>query len=175
MGMSQLRIIFYMGAMNKMLEFIVTHGKEHRECRTLHSSSKQLLNLVCIIKNIWELLTACFFLYISATEKLVIEAQEKGEQHINIALNYYLKNILCNFSGKTYKLFLNLISYVLSQWVSTHPSSALYSCCVCSHVLWLATLWTGRWRNVKTQSKSMCSESCAISSVINNNDRPSLH
>ncbi|XP_049441717.1 solute carrier family 43 member 1a [Epinephelus fuscoguttatus] len=58
MGMSQLRIIFFMGAMNKMLEFMVTHGEEHpseqlvieaEENVSFYSSIFGTLQLLCLI------------------------------------------------------------------------------------------------------------------------------
>uniref|UniRef100_A0A8C8CVX6 Solute carrier family 43 member 1b n=1 Tax=Oncorhynchus tshawytscha TaxID=74940 RepID=A0A8C8CVX6_ONCTS len=58
MAMTQLRIIFFMGAMNKMLEFLVTHGDPHPSKELLKEAEQQVgfyssvfgsLQLLCLL------------------------------------------------------------------------------------------------------------------------------
>ncbi|KAM6977928.1 solute carrier family 43 member 1b [Aplochiton taeniatus] len=58
MAMTQLRIIFFMGAMNKMLEFLVTHGDPHPSEELVMEAEKQVgfyssifgtLQLLCLL------------------------------------------------------------------------------------------------------------------------------
>ncbi|XP_019899500.1 solute carrier family 43 member 1b isoform X2 [Esox lucius] len=58
MAMTQLRIIFFMGAMNKMLEFLVTHGDPHPSEKLLMEADQQVgfysslfgsLQLLCLL------------------------------------------------------------------------------------------------------------------------------
>ncbi|XP_072354143.1 solute carrier family 43 member 1b [Scyliorhinus torazame] len=55
MGMTQLRLMFYMGSMNKMLEFIVTHGMKNKDLMheaddivNFYSSIFGILQLLCL-------------------------------------------------------------------------------------------------------------------------------
>ncbi|XP_056626160.1 solute carrier family 43 member 1a isoform X1 [Triplophysa dalaica] len=58
MGMTQLRIIFFMGAMNKMLEFLVTHGAQHPSKEIEHEAEQKVsfyssifgtMQLLCLV------------------------------------------------------------------------------------------------------------------------------
>ncbi|XP_060903994.1 solute carrier family 43 member 1a [Labrus mixtus] len=148
MGMSQLRIIFFMGAMNKMLEFMVTHGEVHpteqlvieaEEKVSFYSSIFGTLQLLCLA-------TCPLIGYIMdwrmkecADEKTVDSTTEKGQtsepmrdrkiQKLTNAMRaFILTNVLLLAFGSCC-LVDNLPLQVLTFVLHTMVRGFIHSCC----------------------------------------------
>uniref|UniRef100_A0A8C6KTQ8 Solute carrier family 43 member 1a n=1 Tax=Nothobranchius furzeri TaxID=105023 RepID=A0A8C6KTQ8_NOTFU len=119
MGMTQLRIIFYMGAMNKMLEIIVTHVN-------LYSSIFGTLQLLC-------LLTCPLIGYImdwkmKECDPVVAKRDRKIQKLTNAMRAFILTNILLIIFGFCC-LVENMPLQILTFIVHTMVRGFIHSCC----------------------------------------------
>ncbi|KAM7000615.1 solute carrier family 43 member 1a [Tautogolabrus adspersus] len=148
MGMSQLRIIFFMGAMNKMLEFMVTHGEVHpseqlvieaEEKVSFYSSIFGTLQLLCLA-------TCPLIGYIMdwrmkecADEKSVGSTTEKGQtsepkrdhkiQKVTNAMRAFILTNLLLIAFGSCCLIDNLPLQVLTFVLHTMVRGFIHSCC----------------------------------------------
>lgn len=147
MGMTQLRIIFFMGAMNKMLEFMVTHGEPHpsKELEeeaiqevSFYSSIFGTLQLLC-------LLTCPLIGYIMDWRMKECEADQKTEERekeavavpkrdrkiqklTNAMRAFILTNVLLILFG-ILSLIDNLPLQILTFILHTMVRGFIHSCC----------------------------------------------
>ncbi|XP_037636717.1 solute carrier family 43 member 1a [Sebastes umbrosus] len=148
MGMSQLRIIFFMGAMNKMLEFMVTHGEEHPseqlvieklEKVSFYSSIFGTLQLLC-------LLTCPLIGYImdwrmkdceeektvlSSTEKIqsTVPKRDRKIQKVTNAMRAFILTNLLLIAFGCCCLIDNLPLQILTFILHTMVRGFIHSCC----------------------------------------------
>uniref|UniRef100_A0A4W4G6Q1 Solute carrier family 43 member 1a n=1 Tax=Electrophorus electricus TaxID=8005 RepID=A0A4W4G6Q1_ELEEL len=131
MGMTQLRIMFFMGAMNKMLEFIITHDDPHLG---FYSSIFGTLQLLC-------LLTCPLIGYImdwkmkeceEKTDHCGTPLKPKRDRNIQKLTNalkaFSLTNLLLFLFGVT-SLIDNLPLQILSFILHTMVRGFIHSCC----------------------------------------------
>uniref|UniRef100_A0A4W4E5Z0 Major facilitator superfamily (MFS) profile domain-containing protein n=1 Tax=Electrophorus electricus TaxID=8005 RepID=A0A4W4E5Z0_ELEEL len=137
MAMTQLRIIFYMGAMNKMLEFLVTHGdhdpelmKEADEQVSFYSSIFGTLQLLCLV-------TCPLIGYImdwrmkeceEETSKSAREREGKIQKLTNAIRAFIFTNLLLVIFG-IICLIDNLPIQVVSFILHTAVRGFIHSCC----------------------------------------------
>ncbi|XP_029969793.1 solute carrier family 43 member 1a [Salarias fasciatus] len=149
MGMTQLRIIFFMGAMNKMLEFMVTHGQEHpsdelalqaQEQVSFYSSIFGTLQLLCLatcpligyimdwkMKECEEEKTK-----ISGTEQGLMTGTKKRDRKIQKVTNAMRAFILTNMLLLSFGiccLIDNLPLQILTFILHTMVRGFIHSCC----------------------------------------------
>uniref|UniRef100_A0A671RCD5 Large neutral amino acids transporter small subunit 3-like n=1 Tax=Sinocyclocheilus anshuiensis TaxID=1608454 RepID=A0A671RCD5_9TELE len=133
MGMTQLRIIFFMGAMNKMLEFLVIHGED------FYSSVFGTLQLLCLV-------TCPLIGYIMDWKMKECEVDQKtvrrGEKEVvsvpkrdrkiqkltNAMRAFILTNVLLILFG-VLSLVDNLPLQILTFILHTMVRGFIHSCC----------------------------------------------
>ncbi|XP_074530642.1 solute carrier family 43 member 1a [Halichoeres trimaculatus] len=146
MGMSQLRIIFFMGAMNKMLEFMVTHGEAHpseqlvieaEENVSFYSSIFGTLQLLCLatcplIGYImdWRM-KECEDETATATEKRQISAPKRDRkiQKLTNAMRAFILTNLLLLAFGCCCLIDNLPLQILTFILHTMVRGFIHSCC----------------------------------------------
>ncbi|XP_026796584.3 solute carrier family 43 member 1a [Pangasianodon hypophthalmus] len=145
MGMTQLRIIFYMGAMNKLLEFMVTHGDPHPSEKLVQETEKKVgfyssifgtLQLLCLV-------TCPLIGYIMDWKMKECEDEQsptKGEQSsrpkrdrkiqklTNAIRAFSFTNLLLVLFGIT-SLIDNLPLQILTFILHTMVRGFIHSCC----------------------------------------------
>ncbi|KAA0722118.1 Large neutral amino acids transporter small subunit 3 L-type amino acid transporter 3 [Triplophysa tibetana] len=144
MPMTQLRIIFFMGAMNKMLEFLVTHGdpdppedlvKEAEEKVGLYSSLFGTLQLLCLVScpligyiMDWRM-KECEDVVNSAEEEKRPPKRDRKIQKITNAIKAFIfTNLLLIIFG-IISLIDNLPIQVVSFILHTAVRGFIHSCC----------------------------------------------
>uniref|UniRef100_A0A9J8CXK8 Solute carrier family 43 member 1a n=2 Tax=Cyprinus carpio TaxID=7962 RepID=A0A9J8CXK8_CYPCA len=130
MGMTQLRIIFFMGAMNKMLEFLVTHGKEHRKPKLKHEAEAKVsfyssifgtLQLLCLV-------TCPLIGYIMDWKMKECERDGKIQKLTNAMRAFIFTNVLLMLFG-ILSLIDNLPLQILTFILHTMVRGFIHSCC----------------------------------------------
>ncbi|XP_027001803.2 solute carrier family 43 member 1b [Tachysurus fulvidraco] len=144
MPMTQLRIIFYMGAMNKMLEFLVTYGdpnapedliKEAEEQVSLYSSIFGTMQLLCLLTSPligyimdWKMKECEEDSSLVDGEKRPPKRDRKVQKLTNAIRAFIFTNILLVLFGITClidNLPLQLVTFVLHTVVR----GFIHSCC----------------------------------------------
>uniref|UniRef100_A0A665T2A1 Solute carrier family 43 member 1a n=1 Tax=Echeneis naucrates TaxID=173247 RepID=A0A665T2A1_ECHNA len=116
MGMTQLRIIFFMGAMNKMLEFMVTHGED------FYSSIFGTLQLLCLI-------TCPLIGYIMDWKMKECEEEDRKIQKVTNAMRAFILTNLLLLAFGCCCLIDNLPLQILTFILHTMVRGFIHSCC----------------------------------------------
>uniref|UniRef100_A0A3B3CN57 Solute carrier family 43 member 1a n=1 Tax=Oryzias melastigma TaxID=30732 RepID=A0A3B3CN57_ORYME len=141
MGMTQLRIIFYMGAMNKMLEFLVIHGKDHSEKlvskaegTNFYASIFGTMQLLCLVTcpligyiMDWKMKECADPKAVSSGEEK-LKRDRKIQKLTNAMRAFILTNILLIIFGSCC-LIENLPLQFLTFILHTMVRGFIHSCC----------------------------------------------